>query len=315
MAATFGSEPARDYLLQTNQAYCGYEQSLDAFRREASSFSDDDWYKTLYSTWELALQPLFNKDFAGFPAFMTADSYATKNLSSALSSWAALRHDTIHYIEQSYEPVHVTALPPKDLYWVEPIPEVYAAIGDLAKLIRTGLADMGMVDPELSELLQAFVDLQDRLVSISINELAGEPLTGGDKFFIEYMGQTMRGIIDDLALVTGVKTDKPSDDPDLRKKMDIQGDPYRTSIIAEVYTDDALNRSLHAGSGYIDWMIAVRRIDEQTLGAMIGPVFRYREFSWPANDRLDDDQWTEMLDDDDAPWGPDFFDRLYPAQP
>jgi hypothetical protein len=315
IAATFGSETARDYLLQTNRDYCGYEQSLDTLRQEATSFSDDDWYKTLYSTWELALQPLFSKDFTGFPSFMTTDIYTTKNLGSALSSWAELRHDTIHYIEQSYEPIIVTVLPPKDLYWVEPIPEVYAAISDLAKLIRTGLTDIEMVDRELSELLQAFVDLQDELVSISINELAGEALTGGEKFFIEDMGRTMHGIIDDLALITGVKTDKPSDDPNLQKKMDIQGDPYRTSIIAEVYTDDALNQSLQAGSGHIAWMIAVRRIDEQTLGAMIGPVFRYGEFSWPAGDRLDDDRWTEMLNNDEAPSGPDFFNRLYPVQP
>ena len=62
----------------------------------------------------------------------------------------------------------------------------------------------------------------------------------------------------------------------------------------------------------MDWMVAVRRIDAQTLGAMIGPVFRYREFPWPADDPLDDDRWTEMLINDDAPSGPDFFNRLYP---
>jgi len=302
-------------LLEENRGYCGYEPSLDKLRQEASSFSDADWYKTLYSTWQLALQPLFNKDFTGFPRFMTTDFYATKNLNSALSSWAELRHDTIHYIEQSYEPIHVTVLPPKYLYWVEPIPEGYAAIGDLAKLIRTGLTDMGIVHPELSELLQTFVDLQDELVSISTNELAGQALTGREQVFVEYMGETMRSIVDDLALVTGVRTDKPSDDPNLEKKMDIQGDPYRTNIIAEVYTNEGLNRSLQAGSGYIDWMIAVRRIDEQTLGAMIGPVFRYREFPWPANDRLDDDGWTRMLNNNEAPSRPDFFDGLYPMEP
>jgi hypothetical protein len=313
VASVFGSTRAQGHLAQDANGYCGYENASGSLQQEVTAFTDADFYKTLYSTWSLALQPLFDKDLTGFPVWMTTDLYQDKSLNTALSSWAQLRHDTIHYIKQTWEPGFVTISPPSDLYWVEPLPEVYAALSDLAKLVSTGLQDMELSDDDLSEPVNGFIDLIDSLTTMAIDELEGKELTALEKSSIEHIGDDMKSIIDKLALVTGEKQDKPSDDPMLVEKLEIQGEPYKTTVISDIYHDSYLDNALYAGSGTIDWLIALRPINGDQLGAVIGPVFSYYEFSRPTQDQLDDEQWIELLNSNSAPARPAFIRDLFPT--
>ncbi|MBN1656429.1 MAG: DUF3160 domain-containing protein [Deltaproteobacteria bacterium] len=311
LAAVLGSDRAREHLAEQTRGYCAYDGNLDSLRQEVSRFTDQDWYETLYSTSSLALKPLFDKDLSGFPPWMTTQLYRDRCLNAGLSSWAELRHDTFHYIRQSYGPGLITAPPPSDLYWLEPLPEVYAALGDLGKVIRDGLREMTWWSDQLSEPVNRFIDLSDMLTEIAVKELEAGELTRDEKITIASLSKELMLIVDTLALVTGEKAERPPDDPTLVEKIEVQGEPYKTTVIADVYRDSTLDNTLYAGSGPIDWMVVLRRIDAQTLVAMIGPVFRYHEFVRPAAQRLDDRQWIEMLNSDDAPARPDFVAELY----
>lgn len=314
IAAVFGSDRAQDHLTELTRDYCGYQSALDTVREEVSEFTDADWYRTVYSTWTLALRSVFHKDLTGFPTWMTTDRYQDKNLNTGLASWAQLRHDTFHYIKQSYEPGLITAPPPRDLYWVEPLPEVYAAISDLAKLIRTGLADMALLGDDLAVPIDDFTDQLDAVTAIAINELQAKELSGIEKNTIAFLIQGLIKTIDTLALVDGEKADKPPEDSLLVEKFDVEGEPYKTTIIAEAYHDAHLDDTLYVGSATIDWMAVLMRDDDQSLSAVIGPVFRYHELSRPGRERLDDDEWIEILIGPDAPPRPDFVQSVYAPQ-
>lgn len=186
-------------------------------------------------------------------------------------------------------------LPPETIYWAEPLPDVYQDLSDLAKMTRAGLTDMGLFGGELNTPFSRLVDLLDALTSIALNELDGKELTSQEIHTIKYIGDTMSAIINELALVTGEKAERPSGGYEIRERLEIEGDPYKTTVVADVHTDGNTNRVLEVGSGFIDWTVVVRRIDEGVLGAAIGPIFTYYEFDWPMTDRLNDDEWNTLL--------------------
>lgn len=312
IAAVFGSDRAREHLAERTEGYCAYDRNIDSLRQEVSQFTEPDWYQTFYSTWSLALKPLFDKNLEGFPLWMTTGLYQDKSLNVGLASWAELRHDTFHYIRQTYGPGLTLPLRPSDLYWLEPLPELYAAIGDVAKVIRTGLQGLNWWGDQLSDPLNRFINLFEKLTAISINELEGRELSGDEKTAIASLSDELILVVDTLALVTGEKANRPSDDPTLIEKREVLGEPYKTAIIAQVYRDTTSGNRLYAGSGPIDWMIALRPVDDQRFLAMIGPVFRYHEFERADTSPLDDQQWIEILNSDDEPPRPDFVRELYP---
>jgi hypothetical protein len=45
-----------------------------------------------------------------------------------------------------------------------------------------------------------------------------------------------------------------------------------------------------------------------------GGVFSYYEFPWPADDRLTDEKWREMLDNDEAPDRPVWIDTFFTGE-
>jgi hypothetical protein len=314
VAAAFGSDRAREHLQEDIEGYCGYREQLDSLQQEASAFTEQDWWKNLYNGWLYALQPLLHQDLTGFPVWMTTDAYRDKSLNTALASWAELRHDTILYVKQSYTGMaagSAAPLPVEAMYWVEPMPDVYNALSDLAKMTRTGLDDLGLFSEELGTPFDSLVGLLDKLTVIAVNELEGKQLTDAEKATVEFIGETMSGIINQLGLVTGDKAEKPADDPWAQETLEIEGDPYKTTVVADVHTDGNMAEVLEVGSGTIDWLVVVRRIDDGVLGAAIGPIFTYYEFPWPMQDRLNDEQWIDLLGGAETPARPEFVQSFY----
>jgi len=87
VAAAFGSDRAREHLKDDIDGYCEYKEQLDSLQQEASAFTQQDWWKTLYNGWLYALQPFFNKDLTGFPVWMTTDAYKSVFKKVLLSSF------------------------------------------------------------------------------------------------------------------------------------------------------------------------------------------------------------------------------------
>ncbi len=101
--ALLGSERAVYWLDELNDSsYKNYSIQYNKLDSEFSNFSVADWNRNLYWSWLYSLQPLLNDYGSGYPTFMQTDAWQDKELSTSLSSWTELRHDTILYAKQSY---------------------------------------------------------------------------------------------------------------------------------------------------------------------------------------------------------------------
>ena len=77
---------------------------------------------------------------------MLTKAWEYKELTTALATWTALRHDTILYAKQSYTALlGVSVPPPKSttLGYVEPIPELYNRILSLVNAFTVFLEKIG----------------------------------------------------------------------------------------------------------------------------------------------------------------------------
>jgi hypothetical protein len=225
--AALGSDRARDHLADELATY-GYRPTLDALREWVRSHSSDFWQNTFYNHWLHAITTLNTATTnARYPQAMRSTAWADKTLHTQLGSWAQLRHDNILYAKPPFSPMAVCEYPGG---WVEPYPELYAALRDYARFGREVFLNLTLDDPgetleearqrlnvtwhnEMqlrphraarlhSTLLAYFDDLErvmTRLESLSLKELAGEPFSEEDRLFLrsivvrKYVGQTGYG--------------------------------------------------------------------------------------------------------------------------
>ena len=99
---------------------------------------------------------------------------------------------------------------------MEPVPEVYNRLLSLTRMTRLGLVDMGMLQ-ENEMLTQNMLRLErtlERLIGISVKQLAGEKLDRADMDFIGDFHKTMRSILEG-----------------------VDRDSNRTTVVADVHTD------------------------------------------------------------------------------
>jgi hypothetical protein len=312
VAAAFGSARAREHLQDDIAGFCSYREKLDGVAQEASEFTLADWGKNLYTAWLYSLDPFFTQDFSEFPTWMQGQAYSDKGLNTALASWAELRHDTILYVKQSYTSMGVATgmptPPPEAMYYVEPIPEVYSRLADLARMTETGLSALEMFPAGVSDSNARLIDLLDRLKEISIHELEGAALTQSEIDFVDGVGDTIAAVLSTLGrAVTLEPTEPEPDDPYTTIGETVEGDPYKTTVVADVHTDGNMEEVLEVGSGYIEWVVVVNRLQDGSLGAAVGPVLSYYEFAWPMNARLTDTEWQELLGSEDCPERPGFL--------
>jgi hypothetical protein len=313
VAAAYGSSRAEQHL-EPDRGYCGYGQQLESLQAETAAFTDNEHWSTLYTGWLHALEPLFERDYTGFPSWMGGAPYRDKSLQTGLTSWAEVRHDTVLYVKQSYTAATggyggIEPEPPVNRYYVEPQPEVYSRLSDLTRLVRSGLDEIDLLADDLSSPMDQLQALLGRLESISIAELQHQALAAADRSYIETIGTTFSAIIDAVGSATALDPE-PSTEPNPVLTQTIEGDPYKTTLVTDVHTDGNTARVLQAGSGYVDWAVVVNLDPTAALVANIGPVFSYYEFAQPMSARLDDARWNATLGSE-APPRPAFVTGLY----
>jgi hypothetical protein len=141
-------------------------------------------------------------------------------------------------------------------------------------------------------------------------ELRGEPLTEEEYETIRFYGG-------ELEHLTMASADIPDGGEGVGGPVMPEEEP-QAAVIADVATDPDPNGDgaadpivLEVGVGRIDHLHAVVPVIEDdgsiTLQVSMGGVFSYFEFRWPAEDRLTDEQWREMLDNDEAPPRPEWI--------
>ncbi len=130
-ATALGSECAKTHLQPEFAEHPGLEGQVDALATEFGGFSADadSDAAPIYDQWLGTLAELATDVPAGAPQFMAGDAWRDKQLNTALASWAMLRHDYVLYGKQSMAPACICAA------MVEPVPEVYRRIGQMASAL------------------------------------------------------------------------------------------------------------------------------------------------------------------------------------
>ncbi|GEM_PF-142686 len=295
--AVFGSERALEILKKegdTDYKEKGetYLDRVEKLREEFGAIDKNDWHQNLYWSWLYSLKALLTDYNKGYPTFMQGVAWRDKELNTALASWAQLRHDTILYAKQSYTPIEVTAiLPPqkKVVGYVEPVPEFYARLLALNKMTLEGLKERNALSKQAESRMKYLSQILGKLLQLSKQELENKELSDEDYDFIKHFGSNLE------SAVTGIEIDKG----------------LETTIVADVHTCSPEGTVLEEGTGYLRTMIVAYKVPDGRILLGAGPVFSYHEFKWPMKDRLTDEKWREMLQNNQEPEKPQWINSFY----
>ena len=274
LMALLGSGRAAELLDELNDSsYLNYSTQFDQLREEFEGFSEEDWNRNLYWSWLHALKPLLEEFGEGYPTFMQTEAWRDKELTTALASWAELRHDTILYAKQSYT-VEVLSEVIKEpaIGYVEPVPRFYNGLLALTRMTREGLDEMDALDDEARSRMESLEGILARLVQISRKELENEELSQEDYDFIRDFGESLEDTLQGV-------------DERARK----------TTMVADVHTDQNSKQVLEEAVGYVRLMIVAYKVPDGRILVGAGPVMSYYEFRQPMGQRLTDEAWREML--------------------
>lgn len=289
--------------------YCGYNEKTKELKDLVESYDQEKWNENLYNTWLWMLQPVLEEKQEGYPIWMRSDVWKTKDLITALSSWAELRHDTILYVKQSYTWAIAieSAMPPiaaKYYGYVEPNPELFARAKFAVDFLKQGLEEQGVITDEVKNSLEQSSEMMARLKEISEKELGGQALTEEEYDYIKSIDSRFSSILEDLAsaLTVGEGSCPAGERCGTETSLEGKDEAFKTSMIADVHTDANTKKVLEVGTGKIDWLLVEHESKDGRIGIAVGPVFSYYEFAWPMEDRLTDEKWRdELLETMDRP--------------
>ncbi|MGC9443362.1 MAG: DUF3160 domain-containing protein [Candidatus Methanospirareceae archaeon] len=286
--ALLGAARARALLDELDDSnYKGYVAAYSDLAAEFQNFSDADWNQNLYWSWLFTLQPLLKTYGTGYPTFMQSTAWQDKALTTALASWTELRHDTILYAKQSYTMVESAMpmpTPEKEVVgYIEPAPEFYNRLLALTRMTTDGLESMDVLDEPAKYRLERLETILERLVVLSGKELANEELTEADYQFIENFGDELNDVI-----------------------AEVDEKAKKTTIVADVHTEGNTGQVLEEGVGYVDLIVVAYKVPDGRILIGAGPVLSYYEFKQPMQNRLADEQWRELLQDE-PPARPEWY--------
>ena len=293
--AVLGSPEAKRIMLtelkSSWEKWPEYPEKLEDLIEEFNKMDVDEWKKNLYNYWLWCLKAIITPvEGDSFPFFMKNVAWARKSLNTSLGSWSELRHDVILYAKSSCaaecgggEKVKIWyPEPPKG--YVEPNYEFYKRLYNLTSMMQERLNSMGILEHRMYKLFEDFKELLYFLKRVSSKELKNIPLTNEEYAQIQKLGS----LIDNLTLRVFDESD-----------WAFVGGPDRyVPVIADVHT--CQGECLEVGVGVPLEIYVIVEI-EGKLKLTRGAIFSYYEFAQPANARLTDEKWQEMLDKGTAP--------------
>lgn len=316
--AAMGSERAYQLLDQLGDTgYLNYPAQMQKVQDWLAGLSVHEQTETLYTAWLYTLRPLLEVPGAGYPGFMQSLAWQDKQLSTALGSWAELKHDTILLAKQVYAEMGGGGpAPPEPKLlrgYVEPVPLFYARLTALIDMTLQGLEPRGLLDDQDRYSLLQLRELSVAFQAMAEKELRGQALSEQEHNTIRYYG----GALEHLVMAA-------ADTPD-EGGMPVMDEQPQAAVIADVATDpdpdgDGVPNPvvLQVGVGRVNDLYAVvPMVDDDGstyLQVAKGGVFSYYEFPWPAEDRLTDEAWRRMLDQGTAPPRPQWTDSFMTEQ-
>jgi hypothetical protein len=281
------------------RGWADYKTERAALGKQFAAVRPARWTSNLYWGWLHTLRALLDPIPEGFPSFMQTDAWQDKSLSTALGSWAELRHDTILYGKQSAVECGDGEDRPTPKGYVEPNVPLYARLLELTRKSRSGLEERSLLPESLKYNFDELEGLLQFLKTCSEKELAGTPLSEDDNMEIRYIG----GKIENLTRAT------MEGQPSYWELVD-KGD-RDMAVIADVHT--AVPEVLEVGVGRAAEIFVIVPIGGRLMLTR-GATFTYHEFRHPMSDRLTDEKWRAMLQRGDAP-EPPFWTRSFLLPP
>jgi hypothetical protein len=174
--------------------------------------------------------------------------------------------------------------------YVAPNPTFCERVADMMKQMREGLKERGILPEELEDKMAQLEDLATTFKVISDKELKGKSLTEEEYRRIWEIGDELESII--------------SFSDEIKAKVSSEADT-RMAIIADVHTENNTKQVLEEGVGDPFSLYAVVEI-EGGYQLLKGAIFSYYEFKHPMKDRLTDEKWQKMLEEEKAPELPEW---------
>lgn len=280
--AALGSDMALSILKESGvEDYEGYPENMEKLRAGLAADNGELWSASLYAGWLHTLRPLLVPKGEGYPVFMQNDEWTKKDLECFAGSYAELKHDTILYSKQviaemggGYDDE------PDDRGYVEPEPLVYARFARLADRTEQGLQKYGMLSAKQEENLSRLSQMAQQMFSISNKELQNKLLTDEEYEFIKnYGGNIEHFWYEAVSENSGEEYVATKECP--------------AAVVADIATDPE-GAVLEVGTGNPSVIFVVIEVDGKIKLAK-GSVYTFYQFAWPADDRLTDSKWRQML--------------------
>lgn len=293
--AALGSQRAADLIAAGEnpaESWPGYTGAFQRMKAKFTSLPDSAWRSNMYYAWLWTQNSLTGQYGVGYPAFMRSTAWQDKSLTTALGSWAELRHDTILYAKQSAAecggPGGDDEEPPVVRSYVEPNAELYNRLLWLTSYSQENLTARGVFPSDLKYAYSEFERMLAFLRDCSVKELRGEDLSAD-----EY--ETLRTYGGELELLMTSCTEGDGGWYEIESQTD-----SNMAVIADVHT--VSGQHLEEGVGSAAEIYVVVPMGGQ-LYLTRGAVFDYYEFT--CGQRLTDEAWQAMLKAD-APGRPAF---------
>ncbi len=303
--AAFGSKSAENILLNELKENEKWDQYGERLSQLKTKMKNTDWNYTLYNNWIKSLLDLQQPN-KKYPYFMQNDAWKKKDLNASLSSWAELKHDAILYAEQPFAAECGAGGPPAPytVGYVEPNTAYWNGVLELLDLTQSVLEKNNLMTDKIKSITKSMKENAAFLLSASEKELKGEKLSNKEYQQIEFIGSTFEWLTLDLV---------KQKDEFLSGWNDVKGPDKSVAVVADVYTSNSTNNInrgiMHVATGHVNDIYVVVEI-EGYLYLTKGAVFSYHEFNLPLGNRLTDEEWQKMLEENKAPETPDWIQEI-----
>jgi len=289
-----------------------YSSQMAALRYLVDSYDPEFWDLSLYNVWLNALRQLNPKnDITDYPLFMRTSAWHQLKLNTQLASWAQLRHDNLLYAKQSYTGGVGCSYP---YSYIEPYPDFYHQIALFAEKAESYFLQYEANTWYMQRIQEYFPRLKavvSKLETIAQKELDGIALNNEE---IEYLKK--------MLFVQGGSGMPPFSgwyaDMFYVREDAAEGD----FVIADVHTQPTdewggdVGRVLHVAVGKIHLGVFIANAPSKNYEPMafVGPVMSYYEKITENYDRMTDEEWTDLVKNDNVPLRSDWVNMFLADQ-
>jgi hypothetical protein len=307
--AVFGNRTALSLLKEDIDHIWNFKEQFMKMRTLIQGFTEISWRKTFYNGYLKLVQEIATFQMGRGFYFTQSPRWDKKALLTSHASWAELRHDTILYVKQSYGERAGGGY--EASFDVDPITRPISYVEPnlgffywLQVLLLDGMEIMGnsgFMDEVFKTKFHDFSDIVNRLTEIVEKEVQDKPISREQNEFILTIADKLARIILPPKATSGGFADE---------------NMFRMALIADVHTDALDGVVLEVGTG-IPYRIYLALNDGQGGKRIaVGYTYSYYEFHQPMDNRLNDDQWkevvytkTETLDNYQPSWASDIICR------